>query len=1041
MQENKLTTLQSRAEDQLNNALTMTDRFVSRHYLSGLSEQDIIPFDRSVINPNGIRLFKIEKLIFDKDENVNDKLISVYSALQDVDSSAFMLLDADTEGVSFYIGVYSYRNASVAGDILKKSLEGNFPGSEISKGYTNSEIRQLMDGIVRQPNDSGSCKSVSSVTIVPSGRDDDKEKFVQGVEKLIDTMRGETYTMMVIARNVGKIEIESVKRGYEELFSTLSPFNKVSLSFGENSSDSVTEGVFTNFSKSVNSSISKTVGENRGVSHSDSYGWNSGGSFMFIGTGHNWGRSSGSSNATSYGSSRGTSTTEGESTVDGSGSSRQKTLTMGETKTITIEDHNKYVAGLLKRIEENLDRIKDCEAYGLWDCAVYFIADDIQTSVVAANAFKALMSGENTSVQNSFLNAWSIENADKARSILQYLEFAQHPRVMIRPETGFDERIVSPGNYISGKELTLLMGVPHKSVTGITVNSMAEFGRNVYTQSGKKQSDAIKIGHIRHMGKTECTEVKINLKALSSHCFITGSTGCGKSNTTFCILEKLVEKGIPFLVIEPAKGEDKDAFAGLEGLNVFSTNPLIAQMLKINPFRFDPRIHVLEHIDRLIDVFNTCWEMYAAMPALLKDAVEKAYIKKGWDLLNSIYLRAGLPEYPTFDDLLVSLTEVIGSSAYSSESKGDYTGALVTRVASLANGISGQIFCDIYDIPDNVLFDQNTIIDLSRVGSSETKALIMGLLVLKLSEYRMADALGANRGLRHVTVMEEAHNLLKRVKVESGGSSVISKSVEMLSNSIAEMRTYGEGFIIVDQSPGAVDISAVKNTNTKIVMRLPNQEDCSEMGNALSLEDNQIREISKLGTGEAVIMQNNWVEAVLARIDLAEEKYKTDSKVCSYSDITTCRGVIIKELMDQYLVTKHMNHDRMSSIIESLIINDHKKKEFKLCIECIEKHLDIGRDLDYFCEALLRISGTKDLFEAIKPSIIESGLQSDSNKLEEGTYSNRALKVWYAELKDLLKNYVTMPDNYIEMLSKHLIYALQLKKTDVDYAYTYDQLF
>ena len=76
MQENKLTTLQSRAEDQLNNALTMTDRFVSRHYLSGLSEQDIIPFDRSVINPNGIRLFKIEKLIFDKDENVNDKLIN-----------------------------------------------------------------------------------------------------------------------------------------------------------------------------------------------------------------------------------------------------------------------------------------------------------------------------------------------------------------------------------------------------------------------------------------------------------------------------------------------------------------------------------------------------------------------------------------------------------------------------------------------------------------------------------------------------------------------------------------------------------------------------------------------------------------------------------------------------------------------------------------------------------------------------------------------------------------------------------------------------
>ena len=67
----------------------------------------------------------------------------------------------------------------------------------------------------------------------------------------------------------------------------------------------------------------------------------------------------------------------------------------------------------------------------------------------------------------------------------------------------------------------------------------------------------------------------------------------------------------------------------------------------------------------------------------------------------------------------------------------------------MTNGISGQIFCDSYDIPDEVMFDQNTIVDLSRVGSSETKSLIMGILVLKLSEYRMANANQTNSGLRH----------------------------------------------------------------------------------------------------------------------------------------------------------------------------------------------------------------------------------------------------------------------------------------------------
>ena len=41
----------------------------------------------------------------------------------------------------------------------------------------------------------------------------------------------------------------------------------------------------------------------------------------------------------------------------------------------------------------------------------------------------------------------------------------------------------------------------------------------------------------------------------------------------------------------------------------------------------------------------------------------------------------------------------------------------------------------------------------------------------------------------------------------------------MITNGIAEMRTYGEGFIIVDQFPNLLDPSAIRNTNTKIILR------------------------------------------------------------------------------------------------------------------------------------------------------------------------------------------------------------------------------
>lgn len=109
------------------------------------------------------------------------------------------------------------------------------------------------------------------------------------------------------------------------------------------------------------------------------------------------------------------------------------------------------------------------------------------------------------------------------------------------------------------------------------------------------------------------------------------------------------------------------------------------------------------------------------------------------------------------------------------------------------------------------------LIDLSRVGSTETKALIMGILILKLQEHRIACSDEPNSDLHHVTVLEEAHNLLKRTSTEQSSetANLLGKSVEMLANSIAEMRTYGEGFIIADQSPGLLDMSVIRKTNNK----------------------------------------------------------------------------------------------------------------------------------------------------------------------------------------------------------------------------------
>lgn len=97
-----------------------------------------------------------------------------------------------------------------------------------------------------------------------------------------------------------------------------------------------------------------------------------------------------------------------------------------------------------------------------------------------------------------------------------------------------------------------------------------------------------------------------------------------------------------------------------------------------------------------------------------------------------------------------------------------------------------------------------------------------------------------NVPLSHVTVLEEAHNLLKRTSTEQSaeGANLIGKSVEMLTNAIAEMRTYGEGFVIADQSPGMLDMAVIRNTNTKIIMRLPEYSDRELVGRAIDMKKN-----------------------------------------------------------------------------------------------------------------------------------------------------------------------------------------------------------
>ena len=540
------------------------------------------------------------------------------------------------------------------------------------------------------------------------------------------------------------------------------------------------------------------------------------------------------------------------------------TDTHGTARTQQIEVCNKAVEELLTRIDEQIKRTKESEDYGCYSCAAYFLSSRPSKALLAANTYRSLMIGEGSSVESGAVNLW--QDRASVTAMREYLKRFTHP-VFARQlwENEADSLFYTAGTLVSGRELPMHLGLPTRSVHGLPIIEHAEFGRNVPDEA-MPDEDKMNLGKIYHMGKEEAAELLLNRQAMASHTFITGSTGTGKSNAVYHLLDEITKNGqTTFLVVEPAKGEYKNVFGNCTDVQVFGTNPRETPLLRMNPFAFPENIHILEHIDRLVEIFNACWPMYAAMPAVLKDAIERSYQKVGWDLRNS---ESEKGVFPTFFDLLDILPGVIEESHYSKDTQSDYVGALCTRVKSLTNGIYGSVLCAEDALTDEALFDRNVIVDLSRVGSMETKSLLMGILVMKLQEYRMCSS-GMNSRLRHVTVLEEAHNLLRKTSAEQSqeGANLQGKSVEMLANAIAEMRTYGEGFIIADQAPGLLDMSVIRNTNTKIILRLPDEEDRKLVGKSAALKEAQIDEFSKLPVGVAAVYQNEWPEAVLCKIE------------------------------------------------------------------------------------------------------------------------------------------------------------------------------
>ena len=988
---------------------------------------------------HNIRYFNVTKWVTDKKENSLEKLVNVYQVLSNEECNIALVFNRTCSGTNVYLAVVNTRNDDnhVAVNNYKQRLvdaiRGNCPGTEISEGKANAMIPCL-------ENDKD--YSVAIATNIPTEK---SEKFIsQTIEKLLDGVVPETkekeYTLVLLATPIQ--DIEERKLHLTDIYSAIAPYSSWQTNFQFTESDStnsmamfgVNAGVSAGVQNGVNRAVTDTqgttdsVGETTGEAETqgttDSKGTNSsttkskGGQAGISVIVANAGGSKSTAKAVGETASKAVSNsvTKNISRITNKAVSNAKavttgiakatniganfganfarassvTATIGRNEGITQTYTNYNIKHALEMLEQQMKRYEKGTALGMWDFAAYVLSEDQNVANNVAHSYLALTQGEESYMSHAAINLWRGdlgEESGDAKEICAYLRELRHPLFGMNPGLVEEDssllvypNLVNATTALSGKELAYSLNFPKKSVTGLPVLECAEFGRNVTTYVlDADTTDTIKLGKIFHMNHEETTKVSLTSNSLASHTFITGSTGSGKSNTIYQILNEAKSDNVKFLVIEPAKGEYKNVFGMDDDVSVYGTNPAITPLLKINPFSFPETIHVLEHIDRLVEIFNVCWPMYAAMPAVLKNAVEKSYEDCGWNLEASSN-NYGPDLYPCFADVARNVKTIIDSSEYDTENKGAYKGSLLTRLQSLTNGINGLVFTS-EEISSKDLFDENVIVDLSRVGSSETKSLLMGMLVIKLQEHRMTSSIPMNSDLRHITVLEEAHNILKKTSTEqlTESSNLLGKSVEMISNAIAEMRTYGEAFIIADQAPGLLDMAAIRNTNTKIIMRLPDRVDRELVGHAANLNEDQITELAKLPRGVAAIYQNEWIQPILCKInkvDCEGKEYIYDNRreEPAGNDIDD-RLYIANLLSNGTQISKNVIEDNVKPILNKLKVDSSLKvATIKMLVNPHEQP---------------RMTKLAPIFDSLFPSITEAVKSSyvDSHEPEEWTKS------------------------------------------------------
>ena len=480
--------------------------------------------------------------------------------------------------------------------------------------------------------------------------------------------------------------------------------------------------------------------------------------------------------------------------------------------------------------------------------------------------------------------------------------------------------------YGSTALLAALVQPPEREVPGVRFALRPDFDVTPETPVGEPapsgdaaggDAGGIRLGEVLDRNLMPAGPFSVSLGSLNRHVFVCGATGAGKSQTVRCLLESATERGIPWLVIEPAKAEYRLMASRLPGTRVIRIRPGEPDAIAAGLNPLEPAtagaggsFPLQTHADLVKALFIASFQAEEPFPQVLSAALGRVYEEAGWDLAlgeprgrqpGAGQPPAGQPPspqataaYPTLTGLQRAAERVVAEIGYSQRVTDDVLGFIRVRLASLRHGTTGRFLEGGHPLDFGALLRANVVLEIEDVGDDADKAFLMGAVLIRLAEHlRLTHRRGARpAGLAHLTVVEEAHRLLRRPETGGpGGAGAAGHAVELFAGLLAEIRAYGEGLVIAEQIPARLVPDVIKNTAVKITHRLPAADDRDAVGATMNATPRQSRYLVTLPPGQAAVFSDGMDFPVLVQVkDGAERELASTAPTADARTVVRARS-------------------------------------------------------------------------------------------------------------------------------------------------------